>query len=136
MRHGNARGASLVPRRSRKGHEWEINHVGVRLAILDGIGEEPLPEINESLGVERDGHLVALVHFNDNVLDWNYENQDRFLADLEKRKQDILEFVNSHVNRSSRIKEVEVEKQPFAKTATMKIKRFLYKEKKNEGTDK
>ena len=76
------------------------------------------------------------MHFNDNVLDWNYENQDRFLADLEKRKKAILDFVNSHVNRSSQIKEVEVEKQPFAKTATMKIKRFLYKDKKNEGTDK
>lgn len=85
--------------------------------------------INESLVVERDGHLVALVHFNDNVLDWNYENQDRFIEDLERRKKEILEFVNSHVNRNSHIKEVEVEKQPFVKTATMKIKRFLYKEK-------
>ena len=88
-----------------------------------------IKDISESLVVKRDGHLVALVHFNDNVLDWNYENQDRFLQDLEKRKQDILDFVNSHVNRSSRIKEVEVEKEPFDKTATMKIKRFLYKEK-------
>lgn len=95
-------------------------------AVIDNI-----QDINESLVVERDGHLVALVHFNDNVLDWNYENQDRFIADLERRKQEIIDFVNTHVNRSSRIKEVEVEKQPFAKTATMKIKRFLYKEKKN-----
>ena len=92
--------------------------------------------INESLVVERDGHLVALVHFDDNVLDWNYENEDRFIEDLERRKQDILDFVNTHVNRSSRIKEVEVEKQPFAKTATMKIKRFLYKDKKSETDNK
>ena len=94
--------------------------------------------INESLVVERDGHLVALVHFDDNVLDWNYENQDRFIEDLEKRKQEILEFVNTHVNRSSRIKEVQVEKKPFDKTATLKIKRFLYKEKKKptDGVDK
>ncbi|MBP5382068.1 MAG: long-chain fatty acid--CoA ligase, partial [Bacteroidales bacterium] len=63
--------------------------------------------------------------------------QDRFIADLERRKADILEFVNSHVNRSSRIKEVEVEKKPFAKTATLKIKRFLYKDKSKptDGTD-
>ena len=112
--------------------------------ILGPSGENIYPEeienvinnihdVNESLVVERDGHLVALVHFNDNVLDWDYENQDRFIEDLERRKQEILEFVNSHVNRSSRIKEVEVEKQPFVKTATMKIKRFLYKEKKNES---
>ena len=100
-------------------------------AVIDNI-----KDISESLVVQRGGHLVALVHFNDNILDWNYENHDRFMSDLEKRKQAILDFVNSHVNRSSQIKEVEVEKQPFAKTATMKIKRFLYKEKKNEGTDK
>ena len=91
-----------------------------------------ISDVCESLVVERDGHLIALVHFNDNVLDWDYENQDRFIEDLERRKQEILEFVNSHVNRNSRIKEVEVEKQPFVKTATMKIKRFLYKDKKNE----
>ncbi len=117
--------------------------------ILGPSGENIYPEeienvinnisgINESLVVERDGHLVALVHFDDNVLDWNYENQDRFIADLERRKADILEFVNSHVNRNSRIKEVEVEKTPFAKTATLKIKRFLYKDKSKpaDGTDK
>ena len=93
-------------------------------------------EINESLVVKRDGRLVALVHFNDNVLDWNYENQDRFIEDLERRKKDILEFVNTHVARNSRIKDVEVEKAPFEKTATMKIKRFLYKEKPKTDTDK
>ena len=115
--------------------------------ILGPSGENIYPEeieavldnymdINESLVVERDGHLVALVHFNDNVLDWSYANQDKFLEDLEKRKAAILEFVNSHVNRNSRIKEVEVEEKPFVKTATMKIKRFLYKDKNAEGTDK
>lgn len=93
-------------------------------------------DINESLVVKRDGRLVALVHFNDNVLDWNYENQDRFIEDLERRKKDILEFVNTHVARNSRIKDVEVEKAPFEKTATMKIKRFLYKEKPKTDTDK
>ncbi|MBO6168560.1 MAG: AMP-binding protein [Bacteroidales bacterium] len=118
--------------------------------ILGPSGENIYPEeienvinningINESLVVERDGHLVALVHFDDNVLDWNYENQDRFIEDIERRKQEILEFVNTHVNRNSRIKEVQVEKKPFDKTATLKIKRFLYKEKKKpttDGTDK
>lgn len=110
--------------------------------ILGPSGENIYPEeiesvinnytdINESLVVERNGRLVALVHFNDNVLDWNYENEDKFLQELESRKKDILDFVNSHVNKNSKIKEVEVQKEPFAKTATMKIKRFLYKEKKS-----
>ena len=92
-------------------------------SVINNIGG-----VNESLVVEKDGHLVALVHFDDNVLDWDYESEDKFLEDLEKRKQEILDFVNSHVNRNSRIKEVLVEKQPFVKTATMKIRRFLYKD--------
>ena len=88
-----------------------------------------IKDISESLVVKRNGRLVALVHFNDNVLDWNYENQDRFIADMERRRAEILKFVNERVNRSSRISDVEVEKEPFIKTATLKIKRFLYKEK-------
>ena len=126
----------------RKGRYFIKGRMGS--VILGPSGENIYPEeiedvinnisdINESLVVERGGHLVALVHFNDNVLDWDYKNHDRFLEDLERRKKDILDFVNSHVNRNSRIKEVEVEKEPFAKTATMKIKRFLYKEKKDDG---
>ena len=111
--------------------------------ILGPSGENIYPEeiesvindindISESLVVERNGHLVALVHFNDNVLDWNYENQDRFIEELDRRKEEILKFVNERVNRSSHISDVEVEKEPFIKTATLKIKRFLYKEKKSE----
>ena len=114
--------------------------------ILGPSGENIYPEeiesvinnirdISESLVVERDGHLVALVHFNDNVLDWNYDNHDRLLEEIERRKKEILDFVNSHVNRSSRIKEVQVEEKPFAKTATLKIKRFLYKDKSKNETD-
>lgn len=112
--------------------------------ILGPSGENIYPEeiesvinnidgINESIVVERDGHLVALVHFDDCVLDWNYENEDKFLQDLEARKKAILDFVNSHVNKNSKIKEVEVEKEPFAKTATLKIKRFLYKDRKKNS---
>ncbi|MBP5398746.1 MAG: AMP-binding protein [Bacteroidales bacterium] len=88
-------------------------------------------DVNESLVVEKDGHLIALVHFNDDVLDWNYDNQDKFLEDLEKRKAEILDFVNSKVNRNSRIKEVQIEQEPFIKTATLKIRRFLYKDGKS-----
>ena len=112
--------------------------------ILGADGENIYPEeienvinningINESLVVKRNGHLVALVHFNDNVLDWNLENEDRFIEDLDRRKKEILDFVNAHVGRNSRIREVEVEREPFIKTATMKIKRFLYRDKSESG---
>ena len=77
--------------------------------------------------MERDGRLVALVQLNDNIIDWNQEGEDQFFEKLEARKQAILNYVNKHVNKFSKIKEVEVMKEPFEKTATQKIRRFKYK---------
>ena len=95
-----------------------------------------LPYIDDSLVTERDGHLVALVHLDEKALGMDYEDEDRFLEELEKKKQDILDFVNRQVNRNSRIGEVRVEKEPFIKTATMTIRRFLYKkDEKNNQTN-
>lgn len=105
--------------------------------ILGASGENIYPEeieavinsmdgIGESLVVQRDGKLVALVQFNDNVIDWNLEGKDKFIEDLEAKKAAILEFVNSRVSNFSKIRSVEVQKEPFVKTATHKIKRFLY----------
>lgn len=108
--------------------------------ILGPSGENIYPEeietvinnftdINESLVVERDGHLIALVQFNDNVLDWNLEGEDKFVEMLEERKKAILDYVNSRVRKSSKIQSIEIQKEPFVKTATHKIKRFLYTKK-------
>ena len=105
--------------------------------ILGASGENIYPEeieavinsmdgIGESLVVQRDGKLVALVQFNDNVIDWDLEGKDKFIEDLEAKKAAILEFVNSRVSNFSRIRSVEVQKEPFVKTATHKIKRFMY----------
>lgn len=49
-----------------------------------------------------------------------------FNTKLEKIKSDLLEFVNDHVNKSSRISEIIEQHVPFEKTATQKIKRYLY----------
>ena len=38
-----------------------------------------------------------------------------------------MNYVNRHVNKSSKINDVEVVKEPFEKTATQKIRRFKYK---------
>lgn len=114
--------------------------------ILGPSGENIYPEeiesvinsfegISESLVVEREGQLVALVHYDDNVLDWNFETEEKFLKNLEERKEAILDYVNSHVNKNSRIKEVKVQKRPFTKTATKKIKRFLYKNKEDNANN-
>ena len=96
----------------------EIEHV---INSFDGIGE--------SLVIERNGQLIALVKFEDNVLDWNLEGQDKFIEDLEKKRQAVLDFVNDKVSRFSKIKDVEIQKEPFNKTATHKIRRFLYEKK-------
>ena len=43
--------------------------------------------------------------------------------------RDIKNYVNERVNRNSKITEVVEEEQEFEKTATKKIKRFLYTDK-------
>ncbi len=96
----------------------EIEHV---INSFEGIGE--------SLVIQRDGRLIALVKFDDNVLDWDLEGQDKFIEDMERRRKAILDFVNDKVSRFSKIKDVEIRKEPFSKTATHKIRRFLYEKK-------
>ena len=98
-----------------------------------------MDDVNESVVLERNGRLVALVQFNDNIINWNQEGEDQFFEKLEARKQAILNYVNRHVNKSSKINDVEVVKEPFEKTATHKIRRYKYKkdetapERKTEG---
>ena len=105
--------------------------------IVGASGENIYPEeienvinsmdgISESLVIERDGQLIALVQFNDNLIDWNLEGKDKFIEDIEARKKAVLEFVNARVSKFKKIRSVEVQKEPFTKTATHKIKRFLY----------
>lgn len=111
--------------------------------IIGASGENIYPEeiesvinniesVNESLVVQRAGNLVALVVFNENVIDWNLEGEDKFITDLEEKKKVILEKVNASVNKFSKINSVEIQKEPFIKTATHKIKRFLYEKKQIE----
>ena len=91
-----------------------------------------ITDVNESLVISRSGQLVALVQFNEGAVDWNLEGQEKFLENIEKRKKEIMEFVNSKVSHFLKIKDVEVMKEPFSKTATHKIRRFLYQDKKTD----
>lgn len=79
-----------------------------------------LPHIAESLVVERDKHLVALVAL---IAD-NQETSEGDIADYmeENRKE-----VNMHLPSYSQITKVEVMKDGFAHTPKHSIKRFLYK---------
>ena len=91
-----------------------------------------ITDVNESLVISRSGQLVALVQFNEGAVDWNLEGQEKFLENIQKRKKEIMEFVNSKVSHFLKIKDVEVMKEPFSKTATHKIRRFLYQDKKTD----
>ena len=107
--------------------------------ILGPSGENIYPEeieqvinniegVEESLVMERDGKLVALVKFTDNALDWDQATEDKFFEELEARKKAVLDWVNKTVGKNSTIGEVDAMKEPFEKTATQKIRRFKYKD--------
>ena len=120
--------------------------------ILGPSGENIYPEeienvinnvegVGESIVVERDGRLVALVQPNENFISWDNESEDKIYEKLDSWKAKILKVTNKNVSKASQVSSVEVMKEPFEKTATQKTRRFKYKnsaptveaEKKEEG---
>jgi len=107
--------------------------------ILGPSGENIYPEeiesvinnvegVAESIVVERNGRLVALVQLDENMIEWNKESEDKIYEKLDKYKAKLLGLVNRNVNKTSQVSSVEVMKEPFEKTATQKIRRFKYKD--------
>ena len=121
--------------------------------ILGPSGENIYPEdienvlnshvfISESVVTEDEGKLVALIHFDIEAIEARYaemvDTWHKKKHEFELFKQDLMRdiknYVNERVNRYSKISEVVEEEQEFEKTATKKIRRFLYtaKGKKQE----
>ena len=117
----------------------------IKTMILGASGENIYPEeiesiinnfrfVNESLVVESKGKLVAMVHFNMEELEKQYQklksqagNYKTAVNDyIEEQKKELFEYVNSRVNNFSKLQLVMVQHEPFEKTPTHKIKRFLY----------
>lgn len=117
----------------------------IKTMILGSSGENIYPEeiesiinnfrfVNESLVVESKGKLVAMVHFNMEELEKQYQklksqagNYKTAVNDyIEEQKKELFEYVNSRVNNFSKLQLVLVQHEPFEKTPTHKIKRFLY----------
>lgn len=107
--------------------------------ILGSSGENIYPEeienvlnnvegVSESIVVERNGRLVALVAPTEDFIQWDREGEDKFYEKLDRWKSKILSITNKNVNKSSQVNSVEVMKEPFEKTATQKIRRFKYKD--------
>ncbi|HOO60662.1 MAG TPA: hypothetical protein PLL34_08930, partial [Candidatus Mcinerneyibacteriales bacterium] len=79
-----------------------------------------------SLVLERDGGLMALVYpdYDElDALDLDGTDLESFLK--EKMEENRL-FVNETLPAFSQIKRIEIQPEPFEKTPTKKIKRFLY----------
>ena len=84
----------------------------------------------ESLVAKMKGRMVAIVHFNypliEEWLQFREETVKSVGERVEKLKIELKEYINERVNKFSRITEIIEQPFPFEKTATQKIKRFLY----------
>ncbi|MCH5331723.1 MAG: AMP-binding protein [Alistipes sp.] len=90
--------------------------------------------VQESVVTQQEGQLVALVHFDRELLEQKYEEWraslntklDEWERWSAQTKKEIVDYVNSKVNRFSRISQVVEHEEEFEKTPTKKIRRFLY----------
>ena len=102
--------------------------------------------VAESVVLEEDGKLIALVHFDTTALEEAYDefkykmavSKEQAALKMEEIKRDVMNYVNSKVNRFSKISKVVDNEGEFEKTPTKKIRRFIYnrKDNKSENTPK
>ncbi len=113
--------------------------------ILGPSGENIYPEeiedvinnhdlVSESLVYELKGKLVARVHLNYEALESRYSHlrdaaitlQQEIDLVIDEMLEEIRVYVNSRVSNFSKVNLVVVQLEPFEKTPTQKIKRYLY----------
>ncbi len=89
------------------------------------------PDVIESLVIQKKGKIVALVHLNMEQLQAKYtELLENGSNKAEQKMNELLKelqvYINQNVNKFSQVQLVLTQSEPFEKTATQKIKRFLY----------
>ena len=110
--------------------------------IVSSSGENIYPEeiesvindfshVIESLVVQQKGKLVAMVHINIEELQAKYLSMKKEYSEkagemIDEYLEEVRRYVNSKVNKFSQVQLVVYQPVPFQKTATLKIKRFLY----------
>ncbi len=110
--------------------------------IVSSSGENIYPEeielvindfshVIESLVVQQKGKLVAMVHLNIEELQTKYHMMKKEYSEkaeqmIDEYLEEVRRYVNSKVNKFSQVQMVVYQPEPFQKTATLKIKRFLY----------
>lgn len=134
----------------------------IKNIIISSTGENIYPEdieavinserhVLESLVYEMKGKLVAKVHLNYEEIDKRYHDlknsagksysdlkdsagqmYEQIQLKVRERLGDIQERVNRRLARFARLTLIEEQVEPFEKTPTKKIKRFLYSDKDKE----
>jgi long-chain acyl-CoA synthetase len=113
--------------------------------ILGANGENIYPEeieavlnsreiVSESLVMEYKGKLTARVHLKMEVMEEQLQHLKENAAEYKKQLQEkadealaeLMIHVNQQVARNSKLQTMILQVTPFEKTATHKIKRFLY----------
>jgi len=109
--------------------------------IVSASGENIYPEeiesvinnfknVVESLVIQRKGKLVALVRLNMEELEAQYQvlldQAELYNEKMDELIQELQQYVNSHVNKFSQVQMILIQSEPFERTPTQKIKRFLY----------
>ena len=127
----------------------------MKSTIIGASGENIYPEdietvinnsrfVLESLVIEEDGFLVAKVLLDLDDLEKNIESI-KTAIEIKKEKgrqvfheldekyhawsQNFMKELNGKLNKVSQIKRVDIMGEPFEKTASQKIKRYLYEKK-------
>ncbi|WP_303919567.1 AMP-binding protein [Draconibacterium sediminis] len=127
-----------------------LSHKGrLKNMIVGANGENIYPEeiesiinnfrhVVESIVVQKKGKLVALVNFNREELEQKVKEMRSELGDkmdeithhvdekIEELSVELKQYINSRVNKFSKVQDFISHPTPFIKTATQKIKRYLY----------
>ncbi|MEN8117766.1 MAG: AMP-binding protein [Bacteroidota bacterium] len=114
----------------------------IKTMIVGASGENIYPEeiesvinkmrfVLESLVIEKKGKIVAMIHLNMEEIEENFKHlKSEAKQYISEKSEDVLKEiqnkVNAEVNKFSRIQKVILHPNPFERTPTKKIKRFLY----------
>ena len=113
--------------------------------ILGSSGENIYPEeieevinnhdlVSESLVYELKGKLIARVHLNYEAIEHKYSHLREAASNMhqtidtliDEQIEEIRVYVNSRVSNFSKVNLIIIQDEPFEKTPTLKIKRYLY----------
>lgn len=83
--------------------------------------------VQESLVLDAGGKLVALVYPDWEAIDAQHGRQQDREGWLAARMEEVRRSVNRELPRYAALSRIKVQAEPFEKTPTQKIKRYLYK---------